>query len=172
MWHGLDRSQSRKAPTQTLLRELVQNWRMTSWRDSVSAQAQADMDELLSFVLPFAEEMLLKRGEFYPYGASIGADGQREMNAADPGLGEHPDSRAVLEALWEGLIEQKDSLRAVAVVSDIRLKEPEGDAIRIDIEHREGTPITVLRPYRRSRLGRGCRFDELVAQPGAKRIWR
>ena len=37
---------------------------MTSWRDSLSAEAQADMDNMLDAALPFAQQMLAKASKF------------------------------------------------------------------------------------------------------------
>ena len=58
---------------------------MTSWRDSLSAEAQADMDNMLDAALPFAQQMLTKHGEFYPYAVSMSAGGEVAMVAADVG---------------------------------------------------------------------------------------
>jgi len=54
---------------------------MTSWRDSASSQSQADLDGLLGEVLPFAQQQLEKRGEFFPYGATVSIEGDSRMTA-------------------------------------------------------------------------------------------
>ena len=75
---------------------------MTSWRDSASQVAQNDLDDLLNAVLPFAEELLGKNGEFYPFGAVVSNDGDARMTAGDPALGDHPLSNDVLATLYAG----------------------------------------------------------------------
>ena len=38
--------------------------------------ARPDLDALMSALLPFAQRMLSKHGEFYPFGAAIDREGQ------------------------------------------------------------------------------------------------
>jgi len=38
--------------------------------------AHPDLDQLLNAVLPFAQQMLSKHGEFFPFGASMTIDGE------------------------------------------------------------------------------------------------
>jgi hypothetical protein len=117
---------------------------MTSWRGSASQQAQDDLDGLLNASLPFAQEMLDKRGEFSPYAAAITVSGETRLIAGDPGEGEQPTSAAVTQVLVEGLRGERDTLRAAAVVSDVRRSD--SDAVRVELEHEEGQAITVLLP--------------------------
>lgn len=135
---------------------------MTSWRESTSQQAQQDLDALLELTLPFAQQQLAEHGEFFPFAAAVGVDGAPRLIAADPGVGERPASRDVLDQLVGGL-------RAAALVADVRVGE--SDAARVELEHRDGQAICVLLPYKRRRLRRGVDYGELGAAPGQPRIW-
>lgn len=135
---------------------------MTSWRESTSQQAQQDLDALLELTLPFAQQQLAEHGEFFPFAAAVGVDGAPRLIAADPGVGERPASRDVLDQLVGGL-------RAAALVADVRVGE--SDAARVELEHRDGQAICVLLPYKRRRLRRGVAYGELGAAPGQPRIW-
>jgi hypothetical protein len=142
---------------------------MPSWRDSTSQQAQDDVDGLLNAALPFGQEMLEKHGEFFPYGMALSDDGEARMVAGYTG-DEHPPSLEVLALLVDGLREQRDALRAVAIVSDLRTTE--SDAIRVEIEHREGASMAVLLPYSKRRLRKRVEYGELAATAAEPRIWR
>ena len=151
---------------------------MTSWRDTASAQAQADYDTLLDAVLGFAQQLLTTSGEFYPFAAAIRTDGKAEMVAARPNPDdEHPRSDDVIAATIARLINQRDHIRACAIVADVRLTDvadvrlTERDAIRVDLEHAEGHALTILLPYAKKRLGRKIRFGQLRAQAGERRLW-
>jgi hypothetical protein len=73
------------------------------------------------------------------------------LAAADPGLGERPDSLAVLDSLYAGAAENRSSYRAVGFVADVRANG--GDAVRVDLEHRdEALGLTILMPYQRKGL--------------------
>jgi hypothetical protein len=142
---------------------------MTSWRETASQQAQDDLDTLLTLTLPFAQQQLAEHGEFFPFAAAVGADGIPTLISADPSLGEHPASVDVLNQLVGGLQEQAGNLRAAALVADVRAGT--SDAVRVELEHRDGQAIRALLPYKRKRLRRGIDYGELVAAPGSQRIW-
>lgn len=141
---------------------------MTSWRDSASQQAQADLDGLLTVTLPFAQQMLAKHGEFYPFGATVAAGGETRLLAGDLGQ-ERPASADVLSVLVERLRHERVDLRAVAVCSDVRLSDTA--AIRVELEHRDGHAMTVLMPYKKRRLGRAVEYENLRGGTANKQVW-
>jgi hypothetical protein len=141
----------------------------SSWRATASQEAQDDLDWLLELTLPFAQQQLDEHGEFFPFAAAVAADGTAKLIAAQA-LGEHPASAQVLDQLVGGLLEQAASLRAVALVADVRAGA--SDAARVELEHRDGHAICVLLPYRKKRLRRGVEYAELTAGPGQQHIWR
>lgn len=141
---------------------------MTSWRDSASQQAQADLDGLLNITLPFAQQMLAKRGEFYPFGATVTAGGETHLLAGDAGQ-EHPASADVLSLLVNRLRQERGSLRAVALCSDVRL--PDSDAVRVELEHEDGHAMAVLMPYHKKRFGRGVEYGEMRGGTADKQVW-
>ena len=142
---------------------------MTSWRDTTSQAAQDDLDGLLNVVLPFAEQTIAKYGELFPFGASVNAEGQVAMLAGDPGLGEHPPSNEVLDTLYQGARSDASSLRAAAFVADVRANG--GDAIRVELEHREGVAAVLLIPYARARFTRKVTMGQMSGGPGERRIF-
>jgi hypothetical protein len=142
---------------------------MTSWRDSASQAAQDDLDGLLDVVLPLAEDLLGKNGEFYPFGGSVSRRGETSITAADPGLGEHPASDEVLGRLYDGARTNAPNARAAAFVADVRADG--SDAVRVELEHQEGVALEVLLPYRRSRFTKAVTFGKMSAAPGRTKIW-
>lgn len=142
---------------------------MSSWRDSASEEAQADLDGLLNATLPFAQQMLDKKGEFIPFGASVAVDGGVAMAAGDPGQGEHPRSNDVLATLLEGFRSGRQVLRAVALVADVRVDG--SNAVRVELEHRDGHAMALLLPYKRKRFGRGVEYGVLHAGTSGRQVW-
>ena len=142
---------------------------MTSWRDSATQEAQDDMDNLLNATLPFAKDQLAKHGDFLPFGAVVTGDGETVFLASysgEPGA----TSRDLLAMLVEGARDQASSNRAAAIVADA-LVEGKRDAIRIDIEHRDGHALSIAVPYAKRRFGRGIDYGDIVAADGVRRIW-
>ncbi|MBJ7330300.1 MAG: hypothetical protein JHC95_10405 [Solirubrobacteraceae bacterium] len=123
-----------------------------------------DMDELVDYLLSFAEHQIRARGEFFPFAAAMTADGEVAAVAVDMG-DDHPDPSDVIDGLIEALRAATDT-RAVGICVDVRVEGPDGmtDAARAIIEHRDADPVAVFLPYRRKRL-RGCSFGELFASP-------
>jgi hypothetical protein len=142
---------------------------MVSWRDTASAEAQDDFDQLFDAVLPFAEQTLSRYGELLPFGAAVSTDGKVILLAADSGPGEHPPSAAVLDTLHVGARASADRQRAVAFVADVRADG--ADAIQVELEHRQGASLVLVVPYTRRRLRRTITFGETRGSPGPARIW-
>lgn len=143
---------------------------MASWRDAASQQAQDDLDGLLDPALGFAQQQLDKHGEFYPYAVVVDADGQQRMVAADTGS-DRPASADLITALIAALSDDRDQLRAAAIVADVRLPETGGDAVRVTFEHSERIALTVLLPYKTKRFGRGIDYGGLQTEAAAAFIW-
>lgn len=144
---------------------------MTSWRDSASPQAQAELDGLLNPALGFAQQQLEAHGEFFPFAVVVRADGETEMVTARPDAhNDRPSSADVVAACRSTLAEQRDRLHAAAVVAEVRLPSG-GDAIRVELEHTEGPALTILLPYGKKRFGRGIDFGQLQAAAGTRHVW-
>ena len=142
---------------------------MASWRESASQEAQDDLDGLLDAALPFAQDMLAEHGEFFPYAMSLSTDGEEAIVAGDPGTGERPASTDVLSVLVSGLRAQRERLRALVILSDVRLDG--ADAIRAELEHREGQAMAIFLPYKRRRFGRVVDYDDLRASAAQPQVW-
>jgi hypothetical protein len=142
---------------------------MTSWRDSASQSAQDDLDGLLNVVLPLAENLLGKNGEFFPFGGWVSLQGEASLTAADPGLGEHPASDLVLAQLYDGARTNASSSRAAAFVADVRANG--SDAVRVELEHQEGVALVVLLPYSRDRFKKTVSFGHMNVAESQSRIW-
>jgi hypothetical protein len=155
---------------------------VTSWRDTTSEHVQSDLDRLLNTVLAFADEMLRRHGEFYPYGAAITRDGEEQVFAADPGE-ETPNPSEVLTSLVTGMSAESTELRAAALVSDVT--SGRSDAVMVHLEHADSLAITVLLPYRVAEADNAdadddaadadeiaVDYDTLSATPAEAMIWR
>jgi hypothetical protein len=129
---------------------------------------QSDLDRLLNTALRFADEMLSRHGVFSPYGAAITRSGDEQVFAADPGAEEAPNPSEVLTSLVTGMSEDKQDLRAAALVSDVTSDRT--DAVMIHLEHADSMAVTVLVPYRQT--DEDVEFDELTATPTEALIWR
>jgi hypothetical protein len=144
---------------------------MASWRDNASPQAQLDLDSLIEPALSFAQQQLSQHNEFFPYAVVVRTDGQTEMVAARPDASDdRPNSTDVIQACRTTLAEQRDQLRAAAVVADTRLPGG-GDAIRVELEHTEGPVLTIQLPYTKKRFGRGIDYGQLTAGIGTRHVW-
>jgi len=64
-------------------------------------------------------------------------------------------------------------LRAAAIVSDVRIKNPDSDAIRLEVEHREGVAMAVLLSYRIQKrlIGREVAYGDMIGEAADQKIW-
>ncbi len=69
---------------------------------------KAECENLMNAALPFAEQMLQKHGEFFPYGAALKANGEIASVAGYDGR-EHPPSNDIIRLLKEGFVKGANS---------------------------------------------------------------
>ena len=137
--------------------------------------AHPDLDELLDALLPFAQEMLAKHGEFYPFGAAVETDGEISAQAAQPD-DEDANAPEFIEMLVTGLRAEaaRGAIRAAGICYDARVVPPgeteKTDAIACRLEHQNGEAVVTFLPYRKGLLGR-YKYAELFATEGDRTIF-
>lgn len=137
--------------------------------------SRPDLDALLNVLLPFAQNMLAKHGEFYPYAATMTVEGKVTLVDSHDG-DEHPTSQAVLDVLHAGLREQANTaeIRAVGVCFDVRVRAPgkleKTDAVQVNLEHVDGEAVSVFLPYKKSIFGK-LEYGDLFATPGTPSLF-
>jgi hypothetical protein len=117
-----------------------------------NAEGKADGEKLLDTLMPFAEQMLQKHREFFPFGGRMASDGTITHEGAYNGT-EQPPSQELIDLLRQA--HQRDarakSLRACATIYDIRTVPPgrteKQDAIAAAIDHVSGYSAVVIFPY-------------------------
>ncbi|MCU1332690.1 MAG: hypothetical protein JWM08_1682 [Candidatus Angelobacter sp.] len=121
--------------------------------------AHPELDALFNTLLPFAQKMLQKYGEFLPFGAIMSSSGEiRDVGASIEG-DDYPTSQPLLDLLTETFKTQaaKGELRAAGICYDV-LTVPPGedqkrDAICCGLEHYSGETADVFVPYVKARDG-------------------
>ena len=138
------------------------------------AEPTDEIQELLNFLLPYAEQMLNEHGEFYPYAAALGSDG--ELTAVGTDLDDDsPDVGEVLLALHQGLREQaaEGEIRASGIAADVTLTDPDSgettDAVQVELDHAEADAVDIFVPYETE--DEGIKFGELVAAEGREPVF-
>ncbi len=138
---------------------------MSSWRDGVSEEIQAELDKAWLAAVTFAEEMLEREGAFYPYAVKLTEAGEMEMATVPAGVED------ALRTLLDGLAAQRAALRVGAVVAAVHLESIKSDAVRVDIEHREGVALTLVLPYTRKKLRKKVAWGDTQSMLVEPRIW-
>lgn len=129
------------------------------------------MNALLKVLLPFARDSVGDHGGFFPFGASLALDGELEAAAAYEGNDE-PTPDEVLVTIRESVRERagRGELIASGVCSGVTIEEGEFPlGIRVELEHRDGEPITCVVPYRDD--GGGYEWGAPFSFPGERRTW-
>ena len=136
--------------------------------------ANEEIQKLLDYLLPFAEQKLTRDGEFYPYAAAVDTAGSIEP--VGPAVEtDDPDVGAILVALHADLREQaaEGAIRASGIAADVTLTDPDSgettDAVQVELDHAEGDALDVYVPYERE--GEGVKFGELVAAAGREPVF-
>ncbi len=138
---------------------------MSNWGDDLSEKAKTEMDQVLSVAVAFAEKMLEGQGAFYPYAVKLTDEGETEMVTAPAG------SEDALATLTAALVAQRFELRVAAVVAAVHLQSLESDAVRVDLEHRDGAALTLIRPYTRKKLRKKIDWGDMQSMVVNPTIW-
>lgn len=119
----------------------------------VNQSYKEECEQLMNFLIPAAQRLLEKHGEFFPLGAAMQADGKIAVVATYEG-DEHPPSQRVIDSLTEAFRRgAKDGkYRATGLAYDI-LTVPPGskektDAVAVRLDHAGGYSVVVVFPYR------------------------
>lgn len=137
--------------------------------------SKGELESLMDRVVPFAQQMLAKEGEFYPYGGVLTRTGEVELVGADDGRGQ-PPSQEVISGLLKRFREQANSgkCKATALVADVWAfpsdAEAETNAIRVSLEHASGLAIDVFIPYEIGDDGE-IQYGELFASQGERMVF-
>jgi hypothetical protein len=137
------------------------------------AEPKEEIEQLLNFLLPSAEQMLSKEGQFHPYAAMVAADG--EVKSVSARAGEEPNVADLLVALHEELREQaaEGSIRASGIAADVTLTDPDSgettDAVQVELDHADADAVDIYVPYESA--SDGIKFGELVAAAGREPVF-
>ncbi len=141
-----------------------------SWRDTTPQPVQNDLDLLLSHGLDQADQLLARQGEFYPFALHTGPEGLA-ATMTDLDVGANPSGEELMAALVAGLRKQRNTIRGAATVVPVSLEDG-GDAVCVQLEHRDGGPsMVVLRAYSVARAGHSVKHGAMQAQEVEPRIW-
>lgn len=128
----------------------------------------------MNAVLPFAEKMLKKDGEFFPYGGALRNSGAIASMAGYDGR-ERPPSADVIKLLKQGFVVGANSgeFKATVLVYDVRVVVPssgkKSDAIAVALNHRSNYSVIVYYSYE---LKNGVlTYGEIFAQKGESDIF-
>lgn len=104
------------------------------------AQADDQIENLFRFTAQFAQEMLAESGEFYPFGATISADGKIAAVGGDVGGDENPPPLDVYHSISAQLVRvgAEGGVAGVALVAQVAIPAELGasveNGIRVHIE--------------------------------------
>ena len=105
-------------------------------------EAREDYNALLELLMPFAEQMLKKNGEFFPFGAAVSTEGEVRACATYDG-NETPASEEVIAMLAQGFQGEAGDgkIRATGICYDGRIVQDgkKVDAVIISLEHVSGS---------------------------------
>jgi hypothetical protein len=131
-------------------------------------EPREEIELLLRYLLPVAEEELNRAGEFRPYAATLDSEG--EVSSVIAAGGQEPDVAELLLALHAKLREQAadGEIRASGIAADVTLTDPdsgeETDAVQLELDHVETDAVDIYVPYTSG--DEGIRFGDLVAAAG------
>ena len=155
--------------------ESANNETQSTLDDEQMSDPKAQCEDVMNAVLPFAEEMLTKHREFYPFGGTMSADGEIAHTGGWTG-DEQPESSEVIDLLEKAFraAAARGEYKATALVYDIRTippgKHDKQDAIAVALDHRDKYSVIVIFPYSFAPNGQ-LEIDAPFASQGENKIF-
>lgn len=143
----------------------------TAWRETTPPAVQGDLDALVTLAVATSRDGLDQRQGFQPFAVLLGQDRRPQVSWVDPeASGPRPRAADLLALLVDSLRERRDGLLAGGVVADTSIRD--GDAVRVELEHRDGGPALVVEVrYRASWVQGETAFGERRVALGTRRVW-
>ncbi|MBX3098727.1 MAG: hypothetical protein KF761_04035 [Salinibacterium sp.] len=140
--------------------------------DTTGGGTHSDLDALLDAALRIAKQNVRMASSFDPFVLVTGSDGRMLSAEIDRSeLAKHPESEELVDAALTQLRGLTASVRATALTLAARLAKERSDAIEVRLEHRDGTALLVLVPYRRPKFGGNVDFGEATTFRGIPEVW-
>ena len=139
-----------------------------AWRDDTSEDAQGDLDTVFSQAAMLAQTLLMRNREFFPFAATISAKGAVGLSTPVPDAAA-PTVHDVIESIVAELKQAKAAKRAYAITALARTPEG-GEAVRIELEHKEGIALVIGLPVVRGESG-AVSYGDMRALPGTRIVW-
>ena len=155
--------------------ESANNETQSTLDDEQMSDPKAQCEDVMNAVLPFAEEMLTKHREFYPFGGTMSADGEIAHTGGWTG-DEQPESSEVIDLLEKAFraAAARGEYKATALVYDIRTippgKHDKQDAIAVALDHGDKYSVIVIFPYSFAPNGQ-LEIDAPFASQGENKIF-
>ena len=140
--------------------------------DDLPGQVREDLGAAARAAFDAAERLLERRRDFAPFAVVVTGDGRPARVESHPGPGPEPASQALLERLVAAVRDDRGDHRCVGFVALVLTRA--GDAVRVELEHRDAGPaLVLLRPCRPSRLLRRRRVwtGPESLSPGTRLVW-
>ncbi|MDH3637599.1 MAG: hypothetical protein OES09_03960 [Gammaproteobacteria bacterium] len=137
-------------------------------------EAKAEAEDLINAVLPVAQQMLEKYGEFIPYGGAMKPNGEVVSVPGYDG-NEQPSSQEIINLLKDSFraAGKNGEYKATAIVFDVHVIAPgsdeKTDAVAVALDHKEGYSVVVLFPYQLS--DGAVEFGQVFAEAGDNDIF-
>lgn len=135
-----------------------------------------ECEALLDALIPAAENLLRKNGQFYPIGAALTNESTISLTAVSYGNNEFPESQRVIDDLTSAHYQmaEQNEIKASGIAWDATITALDGkksDAILISLEHVSGYSVMVGVPYVIG-VFKKVKLGELFAQSGLHNVFQ
>ncbi len=134
-----------------------------------------ECEDLMDELVPFAEELLRKHGEFFPFGGTMATDGTSAHAHSYDGR-EQPPSQDVIDLMSKDFRKsaQEGGIKACAILFDARVVPPgatgKTDAVVVSLDYQDNYSVQVFFPYAIG-AGNEIEFGDVFAQAGETAIF-